>query len=146
MKTSIYLPDELAEAVRAHGISISEVVQRALREEIRRMETLVKNPEKIVVDTAAGRQGFVGRWLVDPADDVRSSDPAADAGAYYGIAITARENYVVFAAHVNDRWEPVLKVYASLAEAGRDGIPADVIARAYQEILDPEGVITWLEA
>lgn len=34
MKTSIYLPDELAEQVRAHGISISEVTQAALRQAV----------------------------------------------------------------------------------------------------------------
>ena len=35
MKTSIYLPDDLAGQVRAHGISISEVTQAALRRAVR---------------------------------------------------------------------------------------------------------------
>ncbi|HEY1919772.1 MAG TPA: type II toxin-antitoxin system CcdA family antitoxin [Streptosporangiaceae bacterium] len=33
-KTSVYLPDDLAEQVRAYGISISEVTQRALRKAV----------------------------------------------------------------------------------------------------------------
>jgi hypothetical protein len=35
LKTSIYLPDELAEQVRVHGISITEVAQTALRHAVR---------------------------------------------------------------------------------------------------------------
>ena len=35
MKTSIYLPDDLAGQVRAYGISISEVTQAALRKAVR---------------------------------------------------------------------------------------------------------------
>lgn len=38
-KTSIYLPDDLAEQVRAHGIPVSEVAQAALRQAIRAAET-----------------------------------------------------------------------------------------------------------
>jgi hypothetical protein len=34
-KTSIYLPEDLADQVRAHGISISEVAQSALRQAIK---------------------------------------------------------------------------------------------------------------
>jgi len=34
-KTSIYLPDDLAEQVRAHGIPVSEVAQTALRQAVR---------------------------------------------------------------------------------------------------------------
>jgi post-segregation antitoxin (ccd killing protein) len=34
-KTSLYLPDDLAEQVRAHGISISEVAQAALRQAVK---------------------------------------------------------------------------------------------------------------
>ena len=34
-KTSIYLPDELAEQVRAHGIPVSEVAQAALRQAVK---------------------------------------------------------------------------------------------------------------
>ncbi len=46
MKTSIYLPDDLAEQVRAHGISISEVAQAALRRAIR----TARAREQIVTD------------------------------------------------------------------------------------------------
>jgi post-segregation antitoxin (ccd killing protein) len=37
-KTSIYLPDDLAEQVRAHGIPVSEVAQTALRQAVREAE------------------------------------------------------------------------------------------------------------
>jgi post-segregation antitoxin (ccd killing protein) len=37
-KTSIYLPDDLAEQVRAHGIPVSEVAQDALRRAVREAE------------------------------------------------------------------------------------------------------------
>ncbi|MEV6980949.1 type II toxin-antitoxin system CcdA family antitoxin [Sphaerisporangium sp. NPDC051017] len=38
MKTSVYLPDALAEQVKAHGISISEVTQEALRQAVQKAE------------------------------------------------------------------------------------------------------------
>jgi hypothetical protein len=37
-KTSIYLPDDLAEQVRAHGIPVSEVAQAALRQAVKAAE------------------------------------------------------------------------------------------------------------
>lgn len=48
-KTSIYLPDDLAEQVRAHGIPISEIVQRALRQAVH--EAQIK--EKVMTDIQA---------------------------------------------------------------------------------------------
>lgn len=39
---TIYLPDALAQAVKAAGISVSPVCQRALEEEVKRVETLTK--------------------------------------------------------------------------------------------------------
>jgi post-segregation antitoxin (ccd killing protein) len=48
-KTSIYLPDDLAEQVRAHGIPVSEVAQAALRKAVREAEL----KENLVTDIQA---------------------------------------------------------------------------------------------
>ena len=48
-KTSIYLPDDLAELVRAHGIPVSEIVQRALRQAV--LEAQIK--EDVMTDIQA---------------------------------------------------------------------------------------------
>jgi post-segregation antitoxin (ccd killing protein) len=39
-KINVYLPDELAEAVKAAGVPVSAVCQRALEEAVKRMTAL----------------------------------------------------------------------------------------------------------
>jgi post-segregation antitoxin (ccd killing protein) len=48
-KTSLYLPDDLADQVRVHGISISEVAQAALRQAVKAAEI----KERVMTDLQA---------------------------------------------------------------------------------------------
>lgn len=49
MKTSIYLPDDLAADIKRYEISISAVAQRALREEVERMKLAEEAPREEIV-------------------------------------------------------------------------------------------------
>src|SRR5215475_3140228 len=143
MRTSLYLPDDLAALVKRYGISISEVAQRALRQEVHVMEAMSADAERVTVKMRDGRVGFIGRWLIDPADDVRSGEPNADRGTFYGVAVTAKGNFVVYAAHVAGRLEPEFRTYSSLDHAIRDDCPSDVIERA-KSALDPD-YVRWID-
>jgi post-segregation antitoxin (ccd killing protein) len=50
LKTSIYLPDDLAEQVRAHGIPMSEVVQAALRQAVAEAEAIAQAKAQVMPD------------------------------------------------------------------------------------------------
>jgi len=74
-KTSIYLPDELAEQVRAHGIPVSEVAQAALRKAVKDAEI----KENVMTDIRAVAERLrANRGEVTEADRSR----AAKARAY----------------------------------------------------------------
>lgn len=138
-KVTIYLPDDLAERVRAAGVSMSPVCQAALEKEVTRMTSLAAvqqqmNRIEVEVGDKRGerihRQAFIGTWLVPPGDDNRSDNPTHDAGAAYGVALTQKQKIAVYSWHVNGRWGPFLAVYDSLAEAEEDGIPSNILAEA----------------
>ena len=74
-KTSLYLPDDLAEQVRAHGISISEVAQAALRKAVQ--DAQIK--ENVMTDIQAVAERLrANRGEITEADRLR----AARARAY----------------------------------------------------------------
>jgi hypothetical protein len=74
-KTSIYLPGDLAEQVRAHGIPVSEVAQAALRQAVKAAEI----KENVMTDIRAVAERLrVNRGEVTEADRAR----AAKARAY----------------------------------------------------------------
>jgi hypothetical protein len=58
---------------------------------------------------------FRGRWLIEPDADETRYGP--DAGTYYGIAETAKDQIAVYSRHVYDMWTPRLNIYADLDEA-----------------------------
>lgn len=68
-KTSVYLPDDLAEQVRELEIPISEVTQTALRQEVaartRQHELKGSEMKRIVVPRGNHKVSFVGRWIAD---------------------------------------------------------------------------------
>ena len=76
--------------------------------------------------------GFTGRWLVDPDPD--ETRGGADAGAYWGVALTQRGRIAVYVAHVNDGWPASLNDYSSLDAAADDDVPEEIIARAAAEL------------
>ena len=74
-KTSIYLPDDLAEQVRAHGIAVSEVAQAALRQAVKDAEI----NENVMTDIQAVAERLrANRGEVTETDQAR----AAKARAY----------------------------------------------------------------
>ena len=74
-KTSIYLPDDLAEQVRAHGIAVSEVAQAALRQAVKDAEI----NENVMTDIQAVAERLrADRGEVTETDQAR----AAKARAY----------------------------------------------------------------
>jgi hypothetical protein len=139
-KVTVYLPDDLHRRVSDLAIPISPTCQRALEREVAMKTALTQGTERIVLEMR-DRYGerhwsvaFIGRWLVAPDDDSRTAEDGYDAGSCYGVALTTKGNFVVYVYHVNDRWPPEYKVYASLAEALDDHQPQDIISIAAQEV------------
>ncbi len=78
-KTSIYLPDDLAEQVRAHGIPVSEVAQAALRRAVRDAEI----KENVMTDIQAVADRLNAARVADAETDrVRAARESAKARAY----------------------------------------------------------------
>lgn len=78
--------------------------------------------------------GFTGRWLVEPdSNETRTDEGGHDAGAYWGIALTQRGRFAVYAAHCNERWPAHLEDYDTLDQAAAD-VPSDIIALAAREL------------
>ncbi len=105
------------------------------------METVTTDMNKIVVDTKYGVRGFVGRWIVDPDSDDRVELHDAGGSAVYGVAVTAKRQYVVWAAPAGLPRE--FEVYPSLRAASDDGIPPSVIDAA-EQAMQPDKVV-WLD-
>ena len=139
----MYLPDDLAEELgEVEDFPVSQVCQRALREELRIMQTITeagKDMERIEVDVedAHGAErtlAFTGRWLVAPdSDETRTGEDGFDSGYYWGVALTARGRIAVYAAHCNNGGGH-LDNYDDLDDALAAGHPADIIALALGEL------------
>jgi hypothetical protein len=131
-----------AEEIAGGSVSglLSEALSRYVEEEERKKEASMETLRVDLGGKTFGRQAeFVGEWLVSPGDEIRSSEPGRDLGAYYGIALTQRRKVAVYCAHVNDGFDAALEVYSSLDEAEEDGVPEDIIVAARSE-LDPNYV------
>lgn len=85
MKTSIYLPDDLAEQIRTHGISISEVCQPALREAVQAAITR----EKTMTDLDAVAERL--RGTITDEDKQRYQEGADDGTRWAREYATASE-------------------------------------------------------
>lgn len=78
---------------------------------------------------------FEGRWLVDPDGDFRALEPEYDAGACYGVALTANGNIVMYVRHVNEMWAPGYEVFPTLEDAAAsDEWPTSIISMAAGEV------------
>jgi hypothetical protein len=130
MRMNISVPDDLAADVRALGLPVSALCQRALREEVNRLrsaELLGMQRLKVIAGDPLTEVSFTGRWLIDPYAE-RDKTPALY--VYYGVAITARGQFAVYTASDDLQYGNELKAYGTLPEAARDGVPADIINRA----------------
>ena len=106
----------------------------AAREYIRKVS---RDMGEITVDIGEPRLtvGFTGRWLVEPdPDETRAGRRGYDAGAYWGVALTRRGRFAVFAAPRHDRRAASLHVYDSLDAAANDGVPGEITALAAAEL------------
>ena len=79
-------------------------------------------------------KAFVGRWLVSPGDEIRSSEPGTDHGIAYGVALTQKGNIAMYAFHVNDGRPTTFEVYDSLDAAENDDWATDIVGMARQEL------------
>jgi hypothetical protein len=112
---------ESAEAVAKRASQpLSQLIVRLLRDHV---EQLPAVDDEITVEMRDKHgehhweEGFRGRWLIEPEDTNRYGP---EAGACYGIALTAKGKIAVYIYHVNDRWAPELRVYDGLDEAQAD--------------------------
>jgi hypothetical protein len=134
-KVTIYVAEELWAEVKAAGFSVSPVCQAALRDEVERarMKTELEMEKlSVAIEGPHGTitKSFIGRWLVTPdRDESRGSE--GDAGAYYGVALTARGRIAVWVGHVNEEWEPRLEVFESIDEAA---LPENIASAANAEL------------
>jgi hypothetical protein len=138
----IFLPDDLADEVRALGLRASGVCQDALRVELQRSEvTQTTGMGEIVVETGPEvMEGFIGRWLVQPDRTTSTSEtPGADPEEFWGVAQTKRGRIAVYVAHAGGSRPPQLLDYDDIGDAQRDGLPLDIVRRAKAEL----GHIIW---
>jgi hypothetical protein len=146
-KINVYLPDDLAHAVRRHQVPVSAICQAALRHEVERLQVMDDTGlDQIILEVGnpAHSTGFVGRWLVEPAvDDTHSSEPGQDPDAYWGVAVTRRGRIAVYAAHRTAKWPARLDDYDSLEHAADDDVPADILASAAAALLPDEAEVIW---
>jgi post-segregation antitoxin (ccd killing protein) len=152
LRTSLYLPDDLAAKVRELDISISAVAQTALRDEVERLTTIqeiqAEGMENIMIGVGVddeGQVGFIGRWLVhpDPAESW-STRSSSDSGAYYGVALTRRGRIAIYAVtRVDQRWAATLRDFDDLNAAEAGGLPIDITHRASKELGKQR--VTWLD-
>ncbi len=137
--------DEASKIAADGGSSLAAVVRGLVR---RYVEQRRKTVGRLVVDmhdeaASQWREVFDGRWLVEPdRDDTRSRESDADAGTYYGVAVTARGRIVVHSAHCNDRWPPTLEDFDSLEHAEEAGqLPLDIATKASSELGEPRTIV-----
>jgi hypothetical protein len=125
-KTSIYLPDDLAEAVRELDLPVSAICQHALREAAGRRRAVERNGMEqltVQVGDSVTSVSFTGRWLVDPG-------PQAGSDVRYGVAVTGRGRIAVYSASDDLDFPDDLQDYDTLDQAAADGVPACVISVA----------------
>src|SRR5262245_26746341 len=75
VKTSIYLPEDLAEEVKRYGISVSAVTQEALRKEVAKMqakEAITSDLEKVAARLRATQEEEDQGELAEGRDDGRT--------------------------------------------------------------------------
>jgi hypothetical protein len=126
-KINVYLPDDLAEQVRKHQISVSTICQEALREEVERMSQTEFNDAvtTLTVNTGPGRshtEKFKGYWVIEPGEQSPSGN-----GACFGVARTAKGKVAVYTFYVNDDQDASLGVNDNIFQATLvGGLPRDI--------------------
>jgi hypothetical protein len=130
-KISVYLPDDMAKAVRRHNLPVSAICQRALQERLQLMEATTMDPAFTTLEVQTGpdrsrTEQFKGYWVIAPNDSMRSGEVTSDAGACYGVARTARGHVAVYVYHVNDGFPALLEAYDDIEDAVDGILPSDI--------------------
>lgn len=109
-KVNIYLPDDLAAAVRARSVPVSEVCQRALRREVERMtalENATTDAERVAERLRATRDEGTDQERREGFED--GTGWARDYASWselVGVAELSREHWTSLAVH--DSMEDIL--------------------------------------
>jgi hypothetical protein len=144
-RRNIYLPDDLDERITEADLNVSAVCQDALEKELDRMEIVAKveRPmERLEIELWRGKDPslaykarFTGAWLVPPdPEESRSTQPGADKGFYYGVALTGKGQYLVYSAHAEGERAPRYEAYDSLEDAWDEKWPQNIIEAAAAEV------------
>ena len=128
-KTSLYLPDDLAEQVRAHGISISEVAQTALRQAVKN----AKIKENVMTDIQAVAERLHATRVDDIAAEAAREAKARAYGASWARTTATADDleYVVTYADDPDDFNTPLSLVSFVSDeksrehraAGGTGLP-----------------------
>ncbi len=119
-KINVYVSDALAERIRIAGVAISPVCQRALEEEVRRIEAQ-RSADEIVIQMVKRFRSTEG--LTDPDDVARDADGYA-AGTHWAL-------------HVASSFE--LAELAGIGTHGSEQIPVNRAQAGLYEILAEAG-------
>lgn len=143
-ESDLPLWEEAETFAQAHSQSVSVVVANALRSTLPALKAADTDGDYERLEVGVGEdrsrtEAFLGRWLVPPESDLRSGVEGADAGACYGVALTAKGSIAWYVYHVNDRWPASLNVSADLSAARSDGLPDDIADEAAGEM----GEVIW---
>lgn len=123
MKTSVYLPNELATQAKALGLSISELAQAAVRSEVEsrtQFEELKESGmERIVVIDGPVKKAFVGKWLV--TDDIHGE---------WGLALTHGGRFVLHIDEANPELPQRMFIYENFKEMEDRGVSGEILTAA----------------
>jgi hypothetical protein len=113
-KTSIYVPDDLAEMVRHYGLSVSEVAQAALREAVNESGRHFRRElAYVVLEHVKWREVVAGNYPDDPRN--RQAVAALRALAEYILALEPDDSRLV---HLRDSAEHARQLDSYVPETG----------------------------
>ena len=113
-KTSIYVPDDLAELVRHYGLSVSEVAQAALREAVNESGRHFRRElAYVVLEHVKWREVVAGNYPDDPRN--RRAVAALRALAEYILALEPDDSRLV---HLRDSAEHARQLDSYVPETG----------------------------
>ena len=133
------------EAERFSGGNVSGLIAEALRRYVDEEKRKEQGMEAIEVqvggrDDTTHTVRFQGMWLVEPdEDDTRTTEADYDAGTYFGVALTKRNQIAVYSTDSSYNPKAELRTYPSFDAAELAGCPKDILAEARRGV-DPDYV------
>lgn len=136
-KTSVYLPDELAEQARAYGIGISEVAQVAVRQAVRAAQIRAS----VMTDIGAVAERLRATRIADVQAGRAKADKVRQHGVEWArrLATAAELEYVAGYAGPADRYQtPASLVFYASGERHRSGasvVPCRPVDQYWPDLL-----------